>query len=251
MNDTKPAIEIRDARVSFHGKTVLEKIDCEFHPRSATAVIGSSGSGKTTLLRTIARMNDGMDGFRFRGKAFVQGSDIYGNGTDVCSLRRKVGMVFQKPCVFPKSVFENAVFGLKHHQPERKKEFPELAERFLREAFLWDEVKDRLHQPAAVLSQGQQQRLAIARALAVGPEIFLMDEPTASLDPKSTQAIEELVRSLKEKHCVVLATHNLGQARRLCEEVLFVSDGRIRESGPAGRVFDNPLDEEARAYLSQ
>lgn len=251
MNGQKPVIELRDVHISFHGKPVLEDVNFAFRPRAVTAVIGSSGSGKTTLLRSVSRMNDDVDGFRIRGTALALGHEIYGNGLDVCRLRRNVGMVFQKPCVFPKSIFENVIFGLKHHRPGQKKEFPVLAERALREAFLWDEVKDRLHKPAAALSQGQQQRLSIARSLAVEPEILLMDEPTSALDPKSSQAIEELIRSLTARHSIVLVTHNLGQARRVSGETVFVCDGRFREFGPTEEFFANPREEETVAYLRQ
>ena len=249
MTEHQPIMEIRQASISFNGKSVLEEISATFRGNRVTGIIGPSGSGKTTLLRTLSRMNDRVPGFRVRGTVLVDGHEIYGNGVDVYRLRQKVGMVFQKSCVFPKSVFENVVFGLKRLQPGRNKEFPELAERILRDVFLWEEVKDRLHKPAPTLSQGQQQRLAIARMLAVEPEILLMDEPTSALDPKSSQAIEDLIGSLKEKRTVVLVTHNLDQARRISQDVIFLHGGRVRETGTSADVFGNPRHVETQDYI--
>lgn len=243
------AIEMLDVDVFYHQKIVFQNISHGFPSRGVTGILGPSGSGKTTLLRTFNRMNDWIDGFRLRGSIRVQGHEIYGNGIDVYRLRRGIGMVFQKPCIFPKSVYENVVFGLKHLQPGRKKEFPSLAEDALREAFLWDEVKDRLNQSASVLSQGQQQRLAIARALISKPGILLMDEPTSALDPKSSLAIEDLIVSLKENHAILLVTHNVSQAKRVSDEAVFVCDGRICEAGDAKKLFADPTCLETRDYL--
>ncbi|MFQ5716413.1 MAG: phosphate ABC transporter ATP-binding protein [Nitrospinales bacterium] len=249
MSQEKTIIEARDVSIYYDRKPIFENIRYRFRARRVTGIIGPSGSGKTTLLRTFNRMNDRVEGFRLRGSIQVQGQEIYGNGVDVCRLRRNVGMVFQKPCIFPKSIYENAIFGLKRLQPERRKEFPDLAEQSLREAFLWDEVKDRLRQPGYALSQGQQQRLAIARALCVKPETLLMDEPTSALDPKSARAIEELIQSLKENHSILLVTHNLEQAKRVSDHVVFVSGGCICETGRAEDFFSNPECRETWEYL--
>ena len=249
MKKTRPFMEIQEVSISFNGKPVLENITAGFQRNVVTGVIGPSGSGKSTLLRTLSRMNDRVQGFSVRGKVMVDGEEIYGNGIDVHRLRQKMGMVFQNPCVFPKSIFENVVFGVKHLFPGRKKEFPELVERTLREVILWEEVKDRLHKPAPTLSQGQKQRLAMARTLALDPEVLLMDEPTSALDPRSMQAIEELIGSMKGKRTVVLVTHNMDQARRISQDLIFLCEGRICESGTCSELFANPIHEETRDYL--
>ncbi len=177
-------------------------------------------------------MNDRIPGFYLEGEVSVAGQNICAQDTDVYALRRQVGLIFQKPCVFPKSIYENVIFGLRHHHPEKKKEFSTLSELALRKAFLWEEVKNRLHEPAPTLSQGQQQRLAIARTLAVDPKVLLMDEPTSSLDPRSTRALEQLIVSLKTEHTVILVTHNLEQAERICDTLYCVEDGRVYECDP-------------------
>jgi len=251
MSKIKNVMEMDNAAIFYNGKPVLDKVCCGFRVNAVTGVVGASGSGKTTLLRTLSRLNDRVGGFRVHGQVRLEGHEIYGNGTDVYQLRRRVGMVFQKPVVFPKSIFKNAVFGLKQLAPEMKKEFPQAAERVLREVFLWDEVKDRLHKPAQTLSQGQQQRLAIARTLAVDPEIILMDEPTSSLDPKSSTAIEELIVSLKSRHTLVLVTHHLAQARRVCDDLLFLNEGTVWEQGGCLEMFENPKRKETHEYLSR
>ncbi|MFQ5671522.1 MAG: phosphate ABC transporter ATP-binding protein [Nitrospinales bacterium] len=250
-NEQANALEMRGVSIHFNDKAVFQDIHCRFRPHAVTGIIGPSGSGKTTLLRTFNRMNDKIDGFRVQGRVFVHGNEIYSNGIDVNRLRRKVGMVFQKPCIFPKSILDNVVFGLKYLHPERRKEFPDLAERYLREVFLWDEVKDRLRRPGHTLSQGQQQRLAIARALIVRPRTLLMDEPTSALDPKSSRVIEELIVSLKKKHTILLVTHNLEQARRVSDETVFVCEGRVCESGRTPDLFANPSCRETQDYIEQ
>jgi len=244
-----PAIEMQDASISYNGKPVLEDLDILIPEKSVTGIIGPSGSGKSTFLRTICRMNDRVSGFHVQGRIRVAGNDIYEKGIDVYHLRRKVGMVFQSPCVFPKSIFENVVFALKRLRPHLKKEFAHLAEQIFKEVFLWEEVKDRLHKPASILSLGQQQRLAIARSLVIQPEILLMDEPTSSLDPKSSGAIEELIASLKTRHTIALVTHNLAQAKRVADDLIFLHRGRIWESGSTAEMFENPSRLETLDYL--
>jgi phosphate transport system ATP-binding protein len=251
MNKLSPAIEMQNASISYNGKPVLADIDIRIREKTAVGIIGPSGSGKSTLLRTLCRMNDRIPGFHVQGQIRVRDNDIYEKGVDVYQLRRNVGMVFQAPCVFPKSIFENAIFALKRLSPHLKKEFPQIAEQTLRDVFLWDEVKDRLHKPASILSLGQQQRLVIARSLAIQPKILLMDEPTSSLDPKSSAAIEALIVSLKSRHTIVLVTHNLPQAQRITDDLIFLHQGRIRESGSTAEIFANPSCSETRDYLNR
>jgi phosphate transport system ATP-binding protein len=226
MNSTKSAIALHQVSLMYSGQPVIRNLNAIFPRFAITALLGPSGSGKSTLLRALCRMNDRIRGFHLQGEVRILGQNIYEKGVDVYQLRRQVGLVFQKPCVFPRSILENVIFGLKHHAPHRKKEFNDLAEQALVRAFLWDEVKDRLQAPAPTLSQGQQQRLAIARTLAIDPEILLMDEPTASLDPKSTEAIEHLIQSLKARHTLVWVTHNHEQARRVADGIYRMEDSQ-------------------------
>jgi phosphate transport system ATP-binding protein len=213
-------IQFKDFSASFGNRKVIQGLTCDFPRNSITSIIGASGKGKTTLLRVLCRMNDRIENFRIEGNIFIGGTDIYRSDIDVYALRRKVGMIFQKPCVFPISIYENAIFGIKNVTKISRKEYPDRAEKVLRDVFLWEEVKDRLGETATTLSQGQQQRLALARALAVGPEILLMDEPTSSLDPKSTAVIEELVHTLKDRHTIIWITHHHEQAQSIADRVL-------------------------------
>lgn len=226
MSDV-PVLSLHAVTLSYGGQAVVRDASCEFPRNSICALLGPSGSGKSTLLRTFCRMNDRIPGFRVEGRVEVMGRDIYRDEIDVYALRRRVGLIFQKPCVFPKSIYENVVFGLQHHHPGKKAEFPGRAEQALKKTFLWNEVKDRLDHLAPTLSQGQQQRLAIARTLAVEPDILLMDEPTSALDPKSSRAIEELILSLKPHHTVLLVTHQEQQARRVADCILRVEAGTL------------------------
>jgi len=227
MTENVHAIQLENVRLSYSGKAVIDGASCAIRKNAVTAVVGPSGSGKSTLLRTLCRMNDRIPGFRAEGSVRVLGRDIHDPGINVYELRKRVGMVFQKPCVFPKSIYENVVFGLRFHASPNGGNFSERAEQALRDAFLWDEVKDRLDQPAHILSQGQQQRLAMARTLAVDPEILLMDEPTSALDSKSSKAIEDLILSLKEHHTIVLVTHHVEQAERVAEDLICVDDQTV------------------------
>lgn len=224
---TGNAIQLEQVRLSYSGKAVIETASCTIRKNAVTAVVGPSGSGKSTLLRTLCRMNDRLPGFQVEGKVMVLGRDIHDPSLNVYELRKQVGLIFQKPCVFPKSIVENVIFGLRFHPSANGKSFNERAEQALRDTFLWDEVKDRLDEPAHTLSQGQQQRLAMARTLAVDPEILLMDEPTSALDPKSSHAIEDLILSLKDRHTIVLVTHNVDQAERVAEDLICVDDKTI------------------------
>lgn len=232
MSDQIPAVELRIAHVFFKNHRVLEDLNRLFPSRSATGIFGPSGSGKTTLLRTLSRMNDDVEGFRVEGRVLIDGENIYSDAVEASRLRQKVGMLFQKPCVFPKSIYQNVVFGLRHRDGIDRKAVPEMAENVLREVRLWDEVKDRLNEWAPNLSQGQQQRLALARLLILEPEILLMDEPTSSLDPRSAEAIESLIERHAKLRTILLVTHNLEQARRVCGEIVFMDCGRFLESPP-------------------
>lgn len=248
-NTSRPVIEMQATSISYNGKPVLRGLDLSIAEKSVTGIIGPSGSGKSTLLRTFCRMNDRFLGFHVEGQIQVGGNDIYAKGTDVYHLRRKVGMVFQSPCVFPKSIYENVIFALKRFSPHLKNVFADRVEQTLREVFLWEEVKDRLHKPASILSLGQQQRLAVARSLIIQPEILLMDEPTSSLDPNSSLAIEKLIAVLKTRHTIVLVTHNLAQAKRVADDLVFLWQGQIWESGTSAQMFENPRRPETRDYL--
>ncbi len=218
-------IQFKNFSAAFGERKILQELTFSLPANSITSIIGASGSGKTTLLRVLCRMNDRIENFRIEGSVFVDGMDVYRSGTDVYALRRKVGMIFQKPCVFPKSIIDNVIFGVR--KKISKKDYPDVAEKVLREVFLWEEVKDRLGEKATRLSQGQQQRLTLARTLAVGPEVLLMDEPTSSLDPKSTAAIEKLVQSLKNRHTILWVTHQHDQAQSIADQVLVIEKGQV------------------------
>jgi phosphate transport system ATP-binding protein len=251
MNENQFDIRIENTSLYYGSASVFKQITHYFASKAVTSVIGPSGTGKSTLLRTFNRMNDRIEGFRAEGAVWVGGQNIYEEDIDVYALRQNVGIVFQKPCVFPKSIYENVIFGIKRLQSEKKKEFANLAEQALRKVSLWAEVKDRLNEPGLSLSQGQQQRLALARTLISKPDILLMDEPTSSLDPRSARAIEDLILSLKENHTIILVTHNIGQAKRVSDETIFVCNGEICESGPAEKLLENPCCQETRDYLNQ
>jgi phosphate transport system ATP-binding protein len=214
-----PAIQIKNLTVTYGSMKVIDDFSCEVKENSVTAIIGPSGCGKSTLLRSLCRMNDRIAEFNLAGQVLMKGENIYHTDVDVYELRRRVGMIFQKPCVFPKSIFENVLFGVKHRID--KKDYEPLVERVLTEVNLWKEVKDRLKNLATTLSVGQQQRLAIARTLAVGPEILLLDEPTSSLDPESAAAIESLIESLKTHHTILLVTHLHEQAEKVSDNLIF------------------------------
>ena len=214
-----PAIQIKNLTVTYGSMKVIDDFSCEVKENSVTAIIGPSGCGKSTLLRSLCRMNDRIAEFHLAGQVLMKGKNIYHPDVDVYELRRRVGMIFQKPCVFPKSIFENVLFGVKHRID--KKDYEPLVERVLTEVNLWKEVKDRLKNLATTLSVGQQQRLAIARTLAVGPEILLLDEPTSSLDPESAAAIESLIESLKNHHTILLVTHLHEQAEKVSDNLIF------------------------------
>ena len=249
---TRPAlIDVRDLNFYYGTKRALENITIGIQPNLVTAFIGPSGCGKSTFLRTLNRMNDIIPGTRAEGQVLIDGGDIYGPGSDVVRLRRRVGMVFQKSNPFPKSIFENVAYGLRINGMARTRSaLHGRVEDSLKSAALWDEVKDRLHESALALSGGQQQRLCIARALAIQPEILLMDEPASALDPIATQRIEELVYQLKSKYTIVIVTHNMQQAARVSDHTAFFWLGRLVEYAPTDRIFTNPTEKLTEDYVT-
>ncbi len=228
----------------------LKDVNFEIESNKITALIGPSGCGKSSFLRTLNRMNDLIDNVKIKGKVTIDEIDIYKRGLDVVELRKKVGMVFQKSNPFPKSVFENVAYGPRINGVYTKAEFQEIVEKSLKRAALWDEVKDRLDKPAMSLSGGQQQRLCIARALAVEPEIILMDEPASALDPISTSKIEELIFDLKKTITIIIVTHNLQQAARVSDNCAFFLNGRLIEFDSTRKIFTKPVLEETQNYVT-
>ena len=235
----------------YSEKRALQDISIKIKPNLVTAFIGPSGCGKSTFLRTLNRMNDIIPGTRVEGKVLIDGSDIYTSGMDVVQLRRRVGMVFQKSNPFPKSVFENIAYGLRiNGMAGSKSELAGRVEASLKQAALWDEVKDRLHDSALAMSGGQQQRLCIARALAVRPDIILMDEPASALDPIATQRIEELVYDLKKNYTIVIVTHNMQQAARVSDYTAFFWLGRLVEYDRTDKIFTAPAQKLTEDYVT-
>lgn len=251
---TPPVLAVRKVAVHANGKPLLRNVSFEVQRNQVLGIIGPSGAGKSTLLRTLNRLTDLIPGLRVSGDIRLHGDSIFGSSVDVNALRARVGMLFQQPVIFPASIAENVLFGAKRLQRLSRGERAELIERSLREAALWDEVKDRLRSSALALSVGQQQRLCLARTLAVQPEIILMDEPTSALDPRSTQAIEELILRLKERHTIVLVTHNVTQARRVTDWLACVcvrdGAGEIVESACCDALLGNPQCREVIEYLA-
>src|SRR5215467_2768505 len=239
-------------RLNFYygAKRALTDITLTMRANVVTAFIGPSGCGKSTFLRTLNRMNDIIPGARVEGRVQIDGSDVYGSGTDVVALRRRVGMVFQKSNPFPKSIFENVAYGLKINSLCRRSEMHERVEKALRGSAIWDEVKDRLNSSALGLSGGQQQRLCIARALAIEPEVVLMDEPASALDPIATQKIEELIYDLKRQYTIVIVTHNMQQAARVSEYTAFFMLGRLVEHDRTEKLFTNPGQKITEDYIT-
>ena len=232
---------------SFHA---LKNINLNIASGEITAFIGPSGCGKSTFLKSLNRMNDLVEGCKITGDIRLMGEDIYDKRMDVSLLRRRVGMVFQKPNPFPMSVYDNIAYGPRTHGVKKKAELDEIVEKSLRDAAIWDEVKDRLKKSALGLSGGQQQRLCIARALAVKPEVILMDEPTSALDPISTSKIEDLVMDIKKDYTIVMVTHNMQQAVRVSDTTVFFLLGEIVESGATGQMFSMPKDKRTEDYIT-
>jgi len=243
-------IDVRGLNVWFRDNHVLKNINFGIKPNAVTAVMGPSGCGKTTFIRAINRLNELIEGSRTTGEIYIDGENIYSKETDIFELRRRVGMVFQKPNPFPKSIFDNVAFGPRVHGAENEEDLQQIVERSLRESALWDEVHKRLKDSALDLSGGQQQRLVIARALAVNPEVILMDEPCSALDPAATAKIEALMRKLTEKYTVIIVTHNMQQAARVSDFTVFLYLGELIEYGPTKNVFENPQSELTEKYIT-
>ena len=247
---TNPAVEARDFSFAYGPRRVLHDISFAMARRAVTAIIGPSGCGKSTFLRSINRMNDLIPEHRYQGEILVDATSVFGSGTDVVKLRRQVGMVFQRANPFPRSIFANVAYGAKLNALVSRRELPALVESCLRQAALWDEVKDRLDQPATGLSGGQQQRLCIARALGNRPEVLLMDEPCSALDPIATQRIEELIFDLKQRYTIVIVTHNMQQAARVSDMTAFLDAGRLIEYDTTPHIFKAPTHERTEAYIT-
>ena len=249
----RPALEVRGLTVRAGSRVLLRDVSLSIPPRQVFGLIGPSGAGKSTLLKCLNRLTDLTPGLSVSGDVLLDGRSVRGRAVDPDDLRARVGILFQQPVVFPKSVYKNAIFGVRHLGCVPRRQWPQVAERALRAAALWDEVKDRLHEPAGRLSVGQQQRLCLARALASEPEVILMDEPTSALDPRSTRVIEELVARLKVRHTIVLVTHDIPQARRVADRLacVCVTDGvgQVVETGRCAELLENPRSAAAREYL--
>jgi phosphate transport system ATP-binding protein len=247
---SRSVISVRKLDLFYGEKQALHQINMEILPRRVTALIGPSGCGKSTLLRCLNRMNDLIDGVRIDGKVLFEGADIYDPEIDVTELRKRFGMVFQKSNPFPKSVYENVVYGLRIQGVRNKAVLDEACERSLQRAALWDEVKDRLDESGLSLSGGQMQRLCIARAIAVNPEVVLMDEPASALDPIATAKIEELIYELKEHYTIVIVTHNMQQAARVSDFTAFLMLGRLVEYDRTEKIFTNPAQKITEDYIT-
>jgi phosphate transport system ATP-binding protein len=253
LNNLTPeqvALDIKHLNLSYGEKQALNDISMSIPKGQVTAFIGPSGCGKSTLLRCINRMNDLVDNCHITGEINLHGNNIYNKHVDVADLRRKVGMVFQRPNPFPKTIYENVVYGLRIIGENNRRKLDEAAEKSLRSAALWNEVKDRLHESALGLSGGQQQRLVIARAIAIQPEVLLLDEPTSALDPISTLTIEELINDLKKQFTVVIVTHNMQQAARVSDQTAFMYMGDLIEYNDTNTLFTTPLKKKTEDYIT-
>jgi phosphate transport system ATP-binding protein len=241
---------VRKVNFWYPGKQALHEISLTIPERSVVAFIGPSGCGKSTFLRLLNRMNDLIDGCRHTGDILLDGKDVYASDVNMVDLRRRVGMVFQKSNPFPKSIYENVAFGPRVAGQRDRARLDYLVERCLKQAALWNEVKDRLNTSALALSGGQQQRLCIARALATDPEVLLMDEPASALDPKSTNAIEDLIFELKRDYTIVIVTHNMQQAARVSDATAFFYEGKLIETGPTDQIFTRPIQKQTEDYIT-
>ena len=245
-----PKIAVSGLHLYYGENHALKGIDMDIRPNAVTAFIGPSGCGKSTFLKTLNRMNDLVENVRIEGQVLLDGEDIYAPGVDTTVLRKRVGMVFQQPNPFPMSIYDNIAYGPRTHGIKKRGQLDEIVEQALRDAAIWDEVKDRLKKNALGLSGGQQQRLCIARALAVKPSVLLMDEPTSALDPISTSRIEELAMGLKDRYTIVIVTHNMQQALRISDNTAFFLLGELVEYGDTQTMFDQPADKRTEAYIT-
>lgn len=243
-------IKIENLDLFYGNFHALKKINLNIEPNEITAFIGPSGCGKSTLLKSLNRMNDMIEDCRITGKITLDGENIFDSHMDVNILRKKVGMVFQKPNPFPMSIYDNIAYGPRTHGIKRKSELDEIVEQSLKNAAIWDEMKDNLKKSALALSGGQQQRLCIARALAVAPDVLLMDEPTSALDPISTSKIEDCVMELKEKYTIIIVTHNMQQAVRISDKTVFFLLGEIIEAGNTEQIFSMPKNKKTEDYIT-
>ncbi len=250
VNKEPKIIQVNGLDFYYGDFQALHQINLEIKRHQVTALIGPSGCGKSTFLRLLNRMNELIAGTRVEGRVRFEGQDLYSPEVDPVEVRRRVGMVFQKPNPFPKSIYQNVAYGPRLHGMRDRAGLDRLVERSLRSAAIWDEVKDILHQPAMELSGGQQQRLCIARAVAMEPEVLLMDEPTSALDPIATSRIEELLKELKQRYTVVIVTHNMQQAARVSDETAFFYMGRLIEMGPTEQLFTKPAQEQTEHYIT-
>jgi phosphate transport system ATP-binding protein len=248
--ETHEGVAVRDLTVRYRQRTLLSSVEAEFQPRRVTAIVGPTGCGKTTLLRSINRMHDETPGMRVEGSVFIHGMDVYSKSVPARHLRRSVGMLFQRANPFPQSIEDNVALAPRAHGLITRREARDLVEARLIEVGLWDEVKSRLSSSPFQLSGGQQQLLCLARALALSPEVLLLDEPTSALDPGTTESIEALIRRLSEKVTVLIVTHNLAQANRISDDVLFLMAGQVVEFASASTFFHDPADQRSRAYVS-
>ena len=246
----QPHLQFNKLNIWYGAQYALKNVTAEIPARGVTAIIGPSGCGKTTLLKSLNRLLEETDGVRISGQVLLDGQDIYAPKIDVTGIRSRVGLLASKPCPLPMSIYDNVAYGPRIHGRKNGRSMDQRVERHLREAGLWEEVKDRLQEPASQLSTGQQQRLCLARALAVEPEVLLGDEPTSALDPISAQRIETQLQTLKNQMTIVVVTHLLRQARRLADYVIFLWMGELVEAGPAAQLFNAPRDERTRAYLA-
>ena len=249
-NDRQAHVACQDFSFYYNDNQAVKDVTLDFPSYQVTAIIGPSGCGKSTLLRSINRMNDLIPGSRTSGKMLFDGQEIYGPRLDVVTLRRRIGMVFQKPNPFPKSILNNIAYGRRLHDHLDKGELLATVESSLKRAGLWDEVKDRLEDNALSLSGGQQQRLCIARALAVDPEILLMDEPTSALDPRATARIEDLIAELRGRYTLIIVTHNMQQAARVSDFTAFLYEGNLVEYGQTARMFTKPREKKTEDYMT-
>jgi phosphate transport system ATP-binding protein len=250
MEDEEITLRVNNLRLFYGDKEALHGIDMQIPKNRVTAFIGPSGCGKSTLLRCFNRMNDLVDGCRIEGEILLDDDNIYARGVEVAELRRRVGMVFQKPNPFPKTIYENVAYGLRIQGLKKKRLIDDTVEWALRSAALWDEVKDRLHESALGMSGGQQQRLVIARTIAVKPEVLLLDEPASALDPISTLKIEELIHELKKDFTIAIVTHNMQQAARVSDYTAFMYMGDLIEFGVTDTLFTNPVQKQTEDYIT-
>jgi phosphate transport system ATP-binding protein len=247
--ELRPHISVRNLTVRYGGECALKNVCVDIPDKMITAIIGPSGCGKTTLLRSFNRLIESQEGVKITGQVLVDGEDVFDPKAEITHIRKKMGLLSQRPCPLPMSIYDNVAYGLRIHGVRSKRELDRIVEHYLKEATLWDEVKDRLSAPASRLSIGQQQRLCLARGLAVEPEIILADEPTSALDPMSSQRIEEKFQEIKQEYTIIMVTHILRQARRLADYIIFLYLGEMIEYGPADEFFENPKQELTREYI--